>query len=327
MGLPELSFKIIFCLFLAGLIGWIIGFLLGRIFGSANATQLLMDCEGKMRVREQELGALRSDLTTAQARHSSLETELATLATTLKTRDGWVTDLEEKNKELEADLDARISELDELIATSKQAKVELQTQLQDAVVGSDKALDALRARATEAEAALQSTQHEQGELRTLRLSFAAQEQELAQSLFRLKNLESLAGEVQKRDARLALLEPLTEQLQNREAEIAGLRVRVTELELMMREVKEPTVKVSQASSMTASQKERDDLKKIFGIGPVLEKLLNSHGIYWFYQIAKWSVEDVQRYDTLLEDFRGRIVRDDWITGAQQEQRKKYGEQV
>jgi predicted flap endonuclease-1-like 5' DNA nuclease len=36
---------------------------------------------------------------------------------------------------------------------------------------------------------------------------------------------------------------------------------------------------------------------------------------------------VQRYDTLLEDFRGRIERDDWINGAQQEHQKKYGEQL
>lgn len=321
MGLPELTLKIVFFLVLAGLVGWIIGFLLGRILGSANAAQLLNDCEGRMRVREQELGGLRSDLTTAQAKLSSLETELATLAITLKTRDGWVSEMEEKNKDLQADLDARISELDELKAESDQARAELTAQLETSAATSKSELEALRVRVATAEDALQSARQEEDELNTLRVNFAAQEQDLAKALFRLKNLEALTSDDKEREARLAALE------RDKEAEIARLKIRLTELELMMREVKEPVVKVSQAFSLPPSTKEGDDLKKIFGIGPVLEKLLNSHGIYWFRQIAEWTPEDMQRYDTLLEDFRGRIERDDWINGAQQEHQKKYGEQL
>ncbi len=300
MELPELAIKIIFCLLLAGLIGWIIGFLLGRIFGSVNASQLLNDCEGRMRVRDQELGGLRSDLTTVKAKASSLETELATLAMTLRTRDGWVSEMEEKTKDLQADIDARIFALDELKAESKKEKADLKAQLEKAVAE----LEALRVRV--ASAAGTVARPDEDELNTLRVNFAAQEQELAKALFRLKNLESLG---------------------DKDAEIARLKVRLTELELMAREVKEPVVKVSQASSLPSSTKGGDDLKKIFGIGPVLENLLHSHGIYWFRQIADWTSADVQRYDTLLEDFRGRIERDDWITGAQQEHQKKYGQQL
>ncbi len=58
----------------------------------------------------------------------------------------------------------------------------------------------------------------------------------------------------------------------------------------------------------------DDLKKITGVGPVLEKKLNALGITRFDQIAELSDEDIARIDMAL-NFRGRISRDDWIGQA------------
>jgi NADH-quinone oxidoreductase subunit E len=58
----------------------------------------------------------------------------------------------------------------------------------------------------------------------------------------------------------------------------------------------------------------DDLKKISGVGPKLEKLLNSLGIYKFEQIAAWSADDVAWVDERLT-FKGRIERDDWMSQA------------
>jgi small subunit ribosomal protein S2 len=59
----------------------------------------------------------------------------------------------------------------------------------------------------------------------------------------------------------------------------------------------------------------DDLKKITGVGPVLEKKLNQLGITRLDQIANLSDEDIARIDTAL-NFRGRISRDDWTGQAQ-----------
>ena len=58
----------------------------------------------------------------------------------------------------------------------------------------------------------------------------------------------------------------------------------------------------------------DDLKKISGVGPVLEKKLNELGIFHYSQIAEFSQEDVVRVDETL-NFKGRIERDDWIEQA------------
>lgn len=60
----------------------------------------------------------------------------------------------------------------------------------------------------------------------------------------------------------------------------------------------------------------DDLKKISGVGPVLEKKLHALGITSFAQIAAWTDEDVARIDDEL-NFKGRIERDGWIDQARQ----------
>ncbi len=60
--------------------------------------------------------------------------------------------------------------------------------------------------------------------------------------------------------------------------------------------------------------EQDDLKKISGVGPVLEQKLNDMGIYHYWQIAAFSPEDITEVDDGL-NFKGRIERDDWLKQA------------
>ncbi len=62
--------------------------------------------------------------------------------------------------------------------------------------------------------------------------------------------------------------------------------------------------------------EGDDLRRIVGIGPMLTDLLHSIGVYYFWQIAGWTEDDVNYVDDLLQHFRGRITRDDWVGQAQ-----------
>src|SRR6056297_28255 len=59
----------------------------------------------------------------------------------------------------------------------------------------------------------------------------------------------------------------------------------------------------------------DDLKRIRGIGPVLEQLLNDLGIYRLQQIAEFGPDDVERVQAALQDFPDRIERDHWVEQA------------
>ena len=59
----------------------------------------------------------------------------------------------------------------------------------------------------------------------------------------------------------------------------------------------------------------DDLKQIKGVGPALEKLLNTVGIWHFDQIAAWKAKDIAFVDDKMEGFKGRITRDEWVKQA------------
>jgi predicted flap endonuclease-1-like 5' DNA nuclease len=58
----------------------------------------------------------------------------------------------------------------------------------------------------------------------------------------------------------------------------------------------------------------DDLKRIRGIGVLIEKKLNSMGITGYDAIANWTAGDIDRVSQSL-DFKGRIERENWVEQA------------
>lgn len=72
----------------------------------------------------------------------------------------------------------------------------------------------------------------------------------------------------------------------------------------------------QANLLThAAFGEGDDLAQIVGVGPILTELLHDVGVFYFWQIAEWSDEDIDYVDEKLLHFKGRIQRDDWVGQA------------
>jgi len=76
----------------------------------------------------------------------------------------------------------------------------------------------------------------------------------------------------------------------------------------------------------------DDLKLLKGVGEKLNSLLNGIGVFHFRQIASWTAEDIALVDSKLEQFKGRIIRDEWVAQAKllsegnlEEFRRRYGE--
>jgi NADH-quinone oxidoreductase subunit E len=78
-------------------------------------------------------------------------------------------------------------------------------------------------------------------------------------------------------------------------------------------VKAETPKRQKATARVV-ETQADDLKRISGIGPKLEQVLNSMGVRRYADVASWSDKDVQRIDTQL-GFGGRIARDGWVEQA------------
>jgi small subunit ribosomal protein S2 len=72
--------------------------------------------------------------------------------------------------------------------------------------------------------------------------------------------------------------------------------------------------VEQFELLAAPRGAPDDLTKLNGVGPQLEKKLNDAGIYHYWQLAAMKPEDVQKIDADLK-LHGRIERDGWIAQA------------
>lgn len=89
-----------------------------------------------------------------------------------------------------------------------------------------------------------------------------------------------------------------------------LRARIQELE------SEPAAAQLAAAGIASTEEDLppDDLKRISGIGPVIEGKLNSAGITRFEQIAGWTKADIEDFRERL-NFRDRIEREFWVDQA------------
>ncbi len=68
------------------------------------------------------------------------------------------------------------------------------------------------------------------------------------------------------------------------------------------------------SFLSAPMGSADDLKRISGVGPVLEKTLNELGIFHYKQIAELSSNNVSWLNNYMA-FPGRIERENWVSQA------------
>ncbi|MER9305019.1 NADH-quinone oxidoreductase subunit E [Mesorhizobium sp. M0293] len=90
------------------------------------------------------------------------------------------------------------------------------------------------------------------------------------------------------------------------------------------EVKVPAAKPAKPAKPSLEDKNRpagidrpalvDDLKLISGVGPKIEGILHSLGIFTFAQVASWKKAEREWVDGYLA-FHGRIDRDDWVKQA------------
>jgi len=131
-------------------------------------------------------------------------------------------------------------------------------------------------------------------------------------------------------ARVQELESIQADNERRDQQINELKKRLRDLSkassLKSDKPKKQAKKNKSRASRTplyAAPEEKDDLKKINGIGPVMEKLLNSLGITSFKQVAEFKSDDISNVTDAIKAFPGRIERDDWVGGAKEQYAKKY----
>ncbi len=144
----------------------------------------------------------------------------------------------------------------------------------------------------------------------------AKDEEILSLIERLKRLEDLPEVVTVQQRRLS----------QAEAELEARRVRTVELASLAETLLSPEPEPARAMAATvggAPAEVADDLKRIWGIGPTIEKRLNEMGVYRFEQIGRWSDDEIERFQEQLPEFPGRIRRDAWVKVAREQYQKKY----
>jgi predicted flap endonuclease-1-like 5' DNA nuclease len=302
--------------------------------------------------RQERIHALQKDLTDAMQRLSASECGHKTSLQHITEQDAAVAAYADEARRADA---ARTSAQQELLLKTQEV-LEIQQRLAD-LEGRLAEVDRLRAQVAELEPA-------QGRVHWLEVQLSEKDakhrgalhqlkEELAARDHRIAELTRQEQALHDRDRHIAALERRIAELQSLQTELAGhvkmmgekeeeisrLRKRLVEVRAALRVrgdgghvVARPNDPANQLSLQIGQSKpsngpRKDDLKKIHGIGPVIERVLNKMGTYTYIQIAKWTAGDIARVAQKLETNPDRIKRDNWIAGAKKQHREKYGEKI
>jgi DNA repair exonuclease SbcCD ATPase subunit len=302
--------------------------------------------------RQDRIDRLQQDLKESQARNlssqSEFQTQLERLANQETTLARFANEVRQANAarvEVQQDLASKEQDILEL----KQRLVEANSRLEE--------LHQLRAKLEELEPAQgrvhwlevqlsEKEAHHRNVVHRLELDLAARERRLAEQAAQQQVLEE-------RDLRIRTLEQRLAQVHGLEAELAGqakimgdqeeeisrLRKRLGEVRAALRVrddggpvLARPNGPANQLSLQMPAAKmaagpRKDDLKKIQGIGPAIERALNKLGTFTYVQIARWKPSDIARIVKKLDARPGRVKPDHWVAGAKKQHREKYGEKL
>ena len=190
------------------------------------------------------------------------------------------------------------------------------------------------------------TQHE-AQIARLEKQLAGQDQLRAQLLLneqllheRDERIDGLQRQIQELEAQQQGLVGQVKMVGVKEEEITRLRKRLVEVRAALRiktnggavaprqtrqNGSQLSLQMEQAKA--AKDRQKDDLSKIHGIGPVFARTLNKMGLHTFVQIARWKPEDIAKVAKKLYTAPERIKRDKWIDEAKKEHYRKYGERL
>ncbi len=129
-------------------------------------------------------------------------------------------------------------------------------------------------------------------------------------------IDSLRAEIRERDVRFrALLDDRRSFVEASRAQEAKLRE-----DLVRAQLSGPP-----AANGRAANGDRDDLKRIYGIGPAIERLLYARGILTYRQLAELSEAELDEISRSIGGYRGRIARDHWAEQARREHERTHGD--
>lgn len=293
------------------------------------------EAENKFKAQQAGFAEMQAQMENAEDVLISRDQEIATLKT-------WVEQLAPKDAEI-ARLRARTEELEPFRERSSRLEQELeQARAQAASThrSTEQELDRRQARIAdiEAELARLRTQNQE-DLARFTETLEQRDQDIQRLRATVEELEVFRSEVEKKEISLREAEERrVMDVSEREEEIAALRKRLVEYRVAQRHGAQAKLVGTTDSGMHGNSTtgrgtgkhrttQKDDLKQIHGIGPVMERVLNRMGMFTFRQIAEWKDQDVEQMASELNTFPDRIRHDNWIAGAKEQHFLKYGEEL
>jgi predicted flap endonuclease-1-like 5' DNA nuclease len=264
-----------------------------RVLNAAREEQLKIAAE--LSRRDEEVAALRDELTHGGARAAPLEAMLRERDTVLAERARHIESLTSQIETLDATLRqraARISELEKAFAATEGGPP-----------GSERRADYLEQRV--------AAQIEKN--RELSRTLEERERELALlSKQRELNDKSLLVLKQQLDGAREAEERLAVQVRELKAAQAAVAERPPErTEQALERSEDAPLETQPQGLYPAAPDKVDDLQQIRGIGEGFERGLNKLGFYRYSQLAGLSAPEIVWVENNLPTFRGRVERDDW----------------
>ncbi len=272
--------------------------------GKARMEDKIEDLKKRLAAKEAEL-ADNTSQAELEARIQLLETELASL----KKANLSLADTHEK---VTTEKDTLLKEREEFISIKGQYEVlskdhnELRAELQKTKI-----------KLQDANASSDDTSALQTELEAVRASYN-----------RLKGVDdkytTLNTETEQLRKDLAAAKAASADVEQLRKDLADCRASKAEVKQALSKEEEKLAQIRAKASLInfekigrASETEKDDLKRIKGVGPFLEKKLNALGIFTFRQIANLDDEMEEKVNDAIEFFPGRIKRDEWAKQAKE----------
>lgn len=152
------------------------------------------------------------------------------------------------------------------------------------------------------------------DLRSVRLQIVSLEKEKAVLMERSMAIGTHSSR------ELGWLQQQLEQARAREKElaheVASLTARAEQLEGQISHLQLKLIETEKDARTKATKFIRpDDLTRIKGIGPFIERRLNKMGIYTYQQISEMDAQSIEKVGETIKFFPDRILRDDWIGQA------------
>lgn len=129
------------------------------------------------------------------------------------------------------------------------------------------------------------------------------------------------AEAERAAVRAAELELAQARARDAEADVVAQRARLDARDATLTELQHKVASLESAAGGPAP--EPDDLRMIEGVGRVLEAMLHEAGITTYHQVAELCADNAP--DGRLEEFLGRIKREEWSAQARQLHRLKYSD--